>query len=238
MKSIIKRILPLLLAVVLCGLLPFLAQAQAADTVEVQLSAYIKLNGNEQNTEVWQVKLKSLDDGKEQLASVTGSGEIRFDTLSFDKVGDYYYTVEQIAGSNTNCTYDRSVYRVHIQITYTADGRLNKTVAVRKDGEAAKVEQILFVNTFAAIEVETTTSAGETTTLPPETTTAEITVTESTVTDEVPTQAPAQSTIHSTTPYTGDDSGVLQWSILFGFGFVVTILAAMVLCTAKKQEEE
>ncbi len=65
-------------------------------------------------------------------------GIIEFDTLTFNKEGNYIYTVIEVAGSNSKIDYDDTVYTVIVNVTEGQDAYF-ASVDYKRDGEVYKV---------------------------------------------------------------------------------------------------
>ena len=60
--------------------------------------------------------------------------EIRFDSLQFNEVGVYTYTIEEVRGNDTKINYDSSVYTLRIEVTQEGN-MLQATASYTKNGE-------------------------------------------------------------------------------------------------------
>ena len=78
-------------------------------------------------------------------------GNITFPALTFQNVGTYNYTVEEVAGNDSHITYDTTSYRVSAVVTDNLDGTLKVTW---KSGTGT----ILFKNTYSVDPTEATPS--------------------------------------------------------------------------------
>lgn len=85
---------------------------------------------------VLQTKKNSLD------------GTITFDTLEFSTVGEYHYTISEVAGNDDQTVYDSTVYDVVVHVTAPSDltstSALQAETVVTKSGD--KVTSISFEN--------------------------------------------------------------------------------------------
>ena len=148
-----------LLAVLAVAGLP--AAALAAESLQVELpSVEIKLEGTAPSlAEGYQIVLEAGNpsypmpegsaDGKYTL-TITGSGTASFPDISYSKPGVYSYTIYQVKGSNSQCTYDETVYTMTVYITNKADGSgLESAVKVEHpDRPNTKNMEIVFTNKY------------------------------------------------------------------------------------------
>ena len=77
-------------------------------------------------------------------AESTTDGSFAFETIVFDKAGNYTYTVTEIAGDDEEIIYDNAVYTVYVTVT-EADNALSAEVSVAKNGESYN-DSIVFNN--------------------------------------------------------------------------------------------
>lgn len=68
--------------------------------------------------------------GVNQSVTNAADGSITFDALALDAVGDYYYVVEETAGTVGGITYDDTKYHVHIEVTDNGIGSLVATTHI------------------------------------------------------------------------------------------------------------
>ena len=78
-------------------------------------------------------------------------GNITFPALTFQNVGTYNYTVEEVAGNDSHITYDTTSYRVSAVVTDNLDGTLKVTWT-------GGTGTILFKNTYSVDPTEATPS--------------------------------------------------------------------------------
>ena len=82
----------------------------------------------------------------ETTLTITGAGKASFGGWTYTKAGVYSYTVSEVKGSASNCTYDPSVYTV----TDTVTDKGGVLVMARKvTVNGAEVKDITFVNTYS-----------------------------------------------------------------------------------------
>ena len=82
------------------------------------------------------------------------SGSFAFQTLTFDTVGTYTYTISEAAGNISGVTYDNTVYEILVTVSY--DGSAMTAVATVK---GKQVESYDFTNVFTPDEVKVTVGA-------------------------------------------------------------------------------
>ena len=86
------------------------------------------------------------------------SGE--FGIIEFTEPGEYTYTVTEIPGSNPNCDYDSTVYKVKAIVTVKSDGDLEVERQYYKNGTSVDIAVFEFVNTYKTEEVYTGDNTG------------------------------------------------------------------------------
>ena len=74
--------------------------------------------------------------------------EFTFDEITYDKQGEYYYVVKEVAGTIGGVTYDVRLYNVKVTVTDMLDGTFTLKQEVVVDDEVADV--IEFVNPYSA----------------------------------------------------------------------------------------
>lgn len=80
--------------------------------------------------------------------TVTGEGEIAFDTITYTEAGTYTYTVAEKAGSDKGYTYDTSARTVVVTVV-DEDGRLKASMTVDEEAE----EKVTITNNYEPSEV-------------------------------------------------------------------------------------
>ncbi|MDO5123130.1 MAG: FctA domain-containing protein [Eubacteriales bacterium] len=148
-----------LLAVLAVAGLP--VTALAAEPLRVELpSVEIKLEGaapspDEEYKIVMQaddalfnpMPLGSTKDG--YPLTIKGSGTVKVPALTYEKPGVYTYTISQVQGSNSQCTYDDTVYTMKVYITNRQDGKgLESEIVLSVSGMDGKPDKIKFVNKY------------------------------------------------------------------------------------------
>lgn len=148
--------------------------------------------------------------------TVQGAGDYTFPQITYTAPGIYYYQISHVAGADTRCTYDATVYNVTVAITNKQDGTgLESAVTAHTGPSADKRDAMLFTNVYAPRP-----------TTPPTATPA-------------PTPAPTPEP----TPVTRVliQTGQLNWPIPVLGGLAVVLVVVGVALTrkkAKKHDEE
>lgn len=153
--------------------------------------------------------------------TVQGAGDYTFPQITYTAPGIYYYQISHVAGADTRCTYDATVYNVTVAITNKQDGTgLESAVTAHTGPSADKRDAMLFTNVYAPHP-----------TTPPTAT---------------PTPKPETPVVHPTpepTPVTRVliQTGQLNWPIPVLGGLAVVLVVVGVALTrkkAKKHDEE
>ena len=131
--------------------------ALAAEPLRVELpSVEVKLEGTAPSpTEEYQIVLEAdkisypmpegSADGKYTL-TITGSETASFPDISYSELGVYSYTIYQVKGSNSQCTYDETVYTMKVYITNEG---VERVVRVKdSDDPDAKNMEVVFTNKY------------------------------------------------------------------------------------------
>lgn len=91
-----------------------------------------------------------------QTAHNGADGSFRFQTLTFESAGTWYYLVSELHGGETidGITYDGTVYRILIEVTDDLKGQLHATVHIF-DGNGVPQQSVVFTNVFASASPKT-----------------------------------------------------------------------------------
>lgn len=153
--------------------------------------------------------------------TVQGAGDYTFPQITYTAPGIYYYQISHVAGADTRCTYDATMYNVTVAITNKQDGTgLESAVTAHTGPSADKRDAMLFTNVYAPRP-----------TTPPTAT---------------PTPKPETPVVHPTpepTPVTRVliQTGQLNWPIPVLGGLAVVLVVVGIALTrkkAKKHDEE
>lgn len=94
--------------------------------------------------------------------TITGADTKNLPTITYNRVGIYTYTIYQVAGNNSKCTYDDTVYALTIYITNAEDGSgLEATAVLYPDSKGDKLPSAEFKNVYET-EKPTTTDTPKT----------------------------------------------------------------------------
>ena len=126
----------------------------AAGTIDavIPVSCTAK-NSNEE----FKVSIKG-DDGNQASPETVyiKDGETENVSVSFSTPGAYKYIVTQETGSDSNTTYDKTVYNADVYVTENDSGVMNGETIVYKNGSDNKLPECNFTNTVSI----TTPAAG------------------------------------------------------------------------------
>ena len=149
--------------------------------------------------------------------TVQGAGDYTFPQITYTAPGIYYYQISHVAGADTRCTYDATVYNVTVAITNKQDGTgLESAVTAHTGPSADKRDAMLFTNVYAP---RPTTPPTETTTPKPETP----------VVHPTPEPTPVTRVLIQT--------GQLNWPIPVLGGLAVVLVVVGVALTRKKAKK-
>lgn len=228
MKSM-QKFVAALLGTALCAVLLATA-AFAQGSVAVTLPVSIRTAGADpEPNAAYTLCLQAVDnapmpDGAQNgqySVTVQGAGDYTFPQITYTAPGIYYYQISHVAGADTRCTYDATVYNVTVAITNKQDGTgLESAVTAHTGPSADKRDAMLFTNVYAPRP-----------TTPPTAT---------------PTPKPETPVVHPTpepTPVTRVliQTGQLNWPIPVLGGLAVVLVVVGVALTrkkAKKHDEE
>lgn len=81
---------------------------------------------------------------------ITGEGTARLPEMAFPSRGIYTYTIYQLTGTNRLGTYDDTRYQLIVYVTNAGNGSgLEITVLLYEQGEADKLDEVLFNNSYS-----------------------------------------------------------------------------------------
>ncbi len=115
----------------------------APASVTAELSGTKTLTGRDLLDGEFEFLLKDTDGILLQTVANNADGVFAFEALTFDKVGEYTYTVTEVNGGKGGVTYDATVYTVTVTVTDNGEGQLVATVS---GGET-----INFTNEYSAL---------------------------------------------------------------------------------------
>lgn len=90
--------------------------------------------------------------------SILGKGKGKFGKWTYTQAGTYVYTVREIAGANSKCEYDKTVYTVTDVVTDN-DGVLEMTRTITSGKKT--VNSIVFLNTYKTVKPKTNKPKGK-----------------------------------------------------------------------------
>lgn len=98
----------------------------APSTVQAVIVATKQYNGGTLKGNDFQFELVDQNGNVLQTKTNDASGQISFDPITYDKVGDYSYNIREFAGTEKGVTYDSSIHTVGVSVkeqngTLTAD---------------------------------------------------------------------------------------------------------------------
>ena len=117
-----------------------------------------KLTGRSMKADEFEFQLIDKDNQVVAEAKNDEKGNFSLESVTFEKVGTYYYTIVEKNTGLGGVTYDTDVYTVMVEVT-DAGGHLEADVTYQKDGEKADV---VFENTYKAQAVGIQISAAKT----------------------------------------------------------------------------
>lgn len=100
------------------------------------------LEGRDLNSGEFKFELKDSEGNVIQTKSNDAEGKVTFDAITFDKVGEYTYTISEIEGDLGGVTYDKDTVTATVTVTDDENGQLH-AVVVYSDKSS-------FVNTYKA----------------------------------------------------------------------------------------
>lgn len=148
----------LLLAIALLAPVGNLALADTPATLSIPV--YKVVSGIPVTTETFTFRLTGMDNAPMPAGSVNGvksvtiagAGNTTFGIITYTAVGDYRYTISEVAGTSGNYAYDTTVYDLVVQVTWKdqAGGVLQAAMYLVMQGQTEKQERAQFTNTVQA----------------------------------------------------------------------------------------
>lgn len=145
--------------------LNFVNKYTVAVGTSVQLEGTKELNGSSLVDNMFTFDLIESDANWTEGAVLQSKGNVSdrftFETIDYNKPGDYYYLVVERSGGQTisGITYDDAVYRVHVKVTDNQDGTLSSTVVITD--AAGNNATIAFVNEYTVTGTDSVELSGE-----------------------------------------------------------------------------
>ncbi|NLO84850.1 MAG: hypothetical protein GX096_05410 [Clostridiales bacterium] len=168
MKKSFRSTVIMLCAMVLCLMVCTSGALAAQKTVSIDVE--IKLEGTPlpSPAETYTVLMRA-DDASFPMPSgsstgyyelkITGAGTAKFPVTTYDKVGVYTYTIQQVVGANAQCTYDQRIYDLTVTITNKLpnyDG-FDAYVAFNEKSATEKPDKAEFINKYPIVTPTPTT---------------------------------------------------------------------------------
>ncbi len=124
--------------------------------VDVVLQARKYLVGKALETGAFTFQLVNKNDAEDKYTATNGAnGLVTFETLTFDAVGTYEYTLSEVEGDAKGVTYDTTAYDVTITVTDDGNGKLHAIVHYANAGSGAEANPV-FTNTYIPAPTEYT----------------------------------------------------------------------------------
>lgn len=124
----------------------------AGTPCEVQLEVENRVTGDLPDTEEhFRFVLEPVDGAPmPEKANVTvhGAGKGVFPSITYTEPGDFCYTLREIPGEAEGYTYDKTLYRLTVQVTTDEEGTLSAAVYMAAEGSEGKAEHAVFVNPY------------------------------------------------------------------------------------------
>lgn len=161
MKSGLSKFALVLMNLILCLMTVMPAALAEEGALTVRINAQVTLEGTQPDTpEDFVIRLKAEDAnnpmpggqaGGSYDLTITGAGVETFPEMSFDTLGVYKYTVEEIPGGYADCEYDDRTYQLTVSVLNSEDGGYGIEVALRETGKTEKTNTALFHNVYATV---------------------------------------------------------------------------------------
>ena len=97
--------------------------------------------------ETFTFKLSGPDGSEVEVKTRENGGYVEFSELTFDKVGDYEYTIQEVEGSTPGFTYDTDEHKLTITVKDTGDGKLTATITYE---DADEEGELIITNVYKA----------------------------------------------------------------------------------------
>ena len=90
----------------------------------------------------------------------TGAGTITFGPITYGEVGTYQYRIFQNTDGVERFIYDRTAYRVEVQVTRRDDGSLTTNLTAKREEKQEKSDVIRFDNRYDAQKSQSSGGSG------------------------------------------------------------------------------
>ncbi|WP_270236527.1 Spy0128 family protein [Streptococcus anginosus] len=101
------------------------------------------LTGRQLQKDEFEFELTGKEDHIHQTKKNTATGKIQFDTIEYDKAGEYHYTIKEKNNGLGGITYDPKEIKVTVKVTDDGKGKLNSEIFYENDDQT-------FKNTYSA----------------------------------------------------------------------------------------
>jgi pilin isopeptide linkage protein len=153
----LQRVMAGLILLAIALLAPAGNLALADTPVTLSIPVYKIVSGIPATTETFAFRLTAVNSAPMPSGSVNGvktvtiagTGNTTFGAITYTAVGDYLYTISEVAGSSGDYAYDTTVYDLTVQVTWKdqAGGTLEAVMYLVKHGQTEKQEKAQFTNT-------------------------------------------------------------------------------------------
>ncbi len=120
-------------------------KATATSTILKVTKAVKDTSGSAKDIE-FTFTLKDADGEQIDQKSITGSGEVSFEEIAYEKAGTYKYTIQETAGDAAGWQYDTAVYDVTVKVE-DKNGALQATAAY-VDAQGTGQSSLTITNTY------------------------------------------------------------------------------------------
>ncbi len=118
--------------------------------ISLNLTAIKTLDGNIPNSDIFKFVLKDFENNIIQVKSNNGD-KVTFDSIEFDKTGDYVYYLSEQLGNDSSINYDNSIYKISVTISENSNGILEASIRYEKNGQVYMEDVPVFSNTTKSL---------------------------------------------------------------------------------------
>ncbi|WP_270204883.1 Spy0128 family protein [Streptococcus anginosus] len=91
------------------------------------------LTGRQLQKDEFEIELTGKEDHIHQTKKNTATGKIQFDTIEYDKAGEYHYTIKEKNNGLGGITYDPKEIKVTVKVTDNGKGQLHSAIIYEND---------------------------------------------------------------------------------------------------------
>lgn len=124
------------------------ANTYAPAPTEFTFTATKTIKGRDLKDGEFTFELRDADGKTIQTAKNSADGAIAFTPITFDKAGEYTYTIRESKGDATGVTYDTTVYTAKVTVTDNLDGTMTATAAYQSGLFGRDHKAPAFENTY------------------------------------------------------------------------------------------